>query len=358
MEEVAGGPVVDERDQHTFVHELHLARDAGNLTFRIVEWVGVAAPDPDRDPNLYLQRIRDFTLASSGRDRARGRVVEVAVADPNEDDGRAIGLMTVEDIARAIADAYTGEQLPRFLEESGIPREAIPPFEGTKWRYVADIFGSLLARGAAARRSAREFFGAWLDNRLHSGPSGEDQARLVRDLARQGWHLRDGRLVVGERVVAEPVAAALAGEATLAQLHPCVREAAERLHRDGHRAAAVFEAYKAIESRVRELTGRTESARPLMAKVFDQDMPLLALNDGSSVSDSEEQEGFKLLFMGAMQGVRNPKAHDLFDQLTEERALDYLAFASLLMRRLDDAEQRIRAADKLATTASGATSTD
>ena len=78
-----------------------------------------------------------------------------------------------------------------------------------------------------------------------------------------------------------------------------------------------------------------------MAKAFDQDKPLLALNDGLSTSDRDEQEGFKLLFMGAMQGVRNPKAHDLFDQLAEEPALDYLAFASLLMRRLDDAEERL-----------------
>lgn len=148
--------------------------------------------------------------------------------------------------------------------------------------------------------------------------------------------------MIGERVVAEPVAAALAGEAALAQLHPLVRAAAEPLHRDGHRSAGVFEAYKAIEQRVRELTGRSESARALMAKVFDQDAPLLSLNDGASISDRDEQEGFKLLFMGAMQGVRNPKAHDLFDQLAEERALDYLAFASLLMRRLDDAEAHPR----------------
>lgn len=95
---------------------------------------------------------------------------------------------------------------------------------------------------------------------------------------------------------------------------------------------------------MRELTGGTEPARALMARAFDQDTPLLPLNDAASVSDRDEQEGFKLLFMGAMQGIRNPKAHDLFDELAEERALDYLAFASLLMRRLDDAEERQRAA--------------
>jgi uncharacterized protein (TIGR02391 family) len=161
-------------------------------------------------------------------------------------------------------------------------------------------------------------------------------------LPREDRDVLDGRLVIGELVVGEPVAAALAGEATLTQLHTRVREAAEPLYHDGHRSAAVFEAYKAIEQRVRELTGRHESARPLMAKVFDQDTPVLSLNDGAIVSDRDEQEGFKLLFMGAMQGVRNPRAHVLFDQLLAEgRALDYLGFASLLMRRLDDAEERL-----------------
>ena len=51
---------------------------------------------------------------------------------------------------------------------------------------------------------------------------------------------------------------------------------------------------------MRELTSRSESARALMAKAFDQDAPLLPLNEGVSVSDRDEQEGFKLLFMGAM----------------------------------------------------------
>lgn len=39
-----------------------------------------------------------------------------------------------------------------------------------------------------------------------------------------------------------------------------------------------------------------------------------------------------------MQGIRNPKAHDPFGPLQSDRAFEYLAVASLLMRRLDDAE--------------------
>ena len=44
--------------------------------------------------------------------------------------------------------------------------------------------------------------------------------------------------------------------------------------------------------------------------------------------------------MGAVQGIRNPDAHELFKALDAEEALETLAFASMLMRRLDEANQR------------------
>jgi uncharacterized protein Ymh len=42
--------------------------------------------------------------------------------------------------------------------------------------------------------------------------------------------------------------------------------------------------------------------------------------------------------MGAVAGIRNPDAHELFEPLDEDEAFEKLAFASMLMRRLDDAE--------------------
>lgn len=67
----------------------------------------------------------------------------------------------------------------------------------------------------------------------------------------------------------------------------------------------------------------------------------LRLNDLNSLTDRDEQEGFRFIFMGAMQRIRNPKAHDEVVQEDEDRAYDYLALASLLMRRLDDAQTRL-----------------
>lgn len=124
------------------------------------------------------------------------------------------------------------------------------------------------------------------------------------------------------------------------RLHPLIQEASSDLLRDGHAGAAVFEAFKALEVRVKSLTGlRRRSGKDLMAQAFRPDGPLLAINVGDGESDVDEQAGFHLLFMGAMQGVRNPKAHAPFQSLDADRAFEYLAFASLLMRRIDDAER-------------------
>jgi len=62
------------------------------------------------------------------------------------------------------------------------------------------------------------------------------------------------------------------------------------------------------------------------------------VNKGVTQSDKDEQEGFKFLFMGAMVGIRNPKAHDNVVQIDPYRTLEYLSFASLLMRKIEKGE--------------------
>jgi len=55
-----------------------------------------------------------------------------------------------------------------------------------------------MAGGGAQRRKGRELIGAWSDDRLHTGPSEAERTRIRRDLARQGWSVVEGRLVIGE----------------------------------------------------------------------------------------------------------------------------------------------------------------
>jgi uncharacterized protein (TIGR02391 family) len=123
------------------------------------------------------------------------------------------------------------------------------------------------------------------------------------------------------------------------RLHPDIRAASADLLRDGHSGSAIFEAFKAVEVRVRRLSGiQRRSGKSLMAAAFRAEDPVLRINAGGTDSEQDEREGFQLVFMGVMQGIRNPKAHELNDPLDPDRAFEYLAVASLLMRRLDDAE--------------------
>lgn len=112
------------------------------------------------------------------------------------------------------------------------------------------------------------------------------------------------------------------------------------LFQGGSRAAAVFEAVKAVDIRVQQLTQTNLSGKPLMGKAFAGQSPLLRFNGGANQVDLDEQEGIALIFMGTMLGIRNPKAHSLLEEMDERRALDYLGLASLLMR-LDDVEARV-----------------
>jgi hypothetical protein len=150
---------------------------------------------PIAEAQQWLQEIRDLRLTIPGRDRARGRVVQRPLPDPDEDDDRHITGMTLEEIARSIGETYTGSQLPRHLRESGVPEEFIPEFSGSKWEYVLGISEALHDGGSSARRVLREFIGGWLEGRYHTPPRPEVRTRI----AAQGWHINDGRLVIRER---------------------------------------------------------------------------------------------------------------------------------------------------------------
>ena len=77
-----------------------------------------------------------------------------------------------------------------------------------------------------------------------------------------------------------------------------------------------------------------------MMKVFSGLKPQIALNPGMTQSEKDEQEDFKFLFAGAMLGIRNPRGHKTGVTDDPDVCLDHLAFASMLLRRLDEAGLR------------------
>lgn len=120
------------------------------------------------------------------------------------------------------------------------------------------------------------------------------------------------------------------------QFHPRVITASKSLFESGHYAQAIFEAFKAVNNFIKQKTGLNLDGKQLMAKAFNEKGPVIKLNELKTQSDRDEQEGFKFLFMGAMVGIRNPKAHDDVVQTDPYRTLEYLGFASLLMKRAEE----------------------
>ena len=94
----------------------------------------------------------------------------------------------------------------------------------------------------------------------------------------------------------------------------------------------------ALFDHIRSITKLKLDGGPLIDKAFSVEKPYLILSDLDSDSGQNDQKGFMLVFKGAFQGIRDPKAHSLDHDLTEEKAAQYLIFASLLARRIDEAK--------------------
>ena len=117
-------------------------------------------------------------------------------------------------------------------------------------------------------------------------------------------------------------------------IHSEVSSVALTLFDDGHYAQATFEAFKLIESCVKAVSGIEDTGFSLMMSVFNENGPKIQLTDLVSMSDKDEQKGFRHMFAGAIAGIRNPRGHDnRTDPI--DLCLDHLSVASVLLRALE-----------------------
>jgi uncharacterized protein (TIGR02391 family) len=132
-----------------------------------------------------------------------------------------------------------------------------------------------------------------------------------------------------------------AGESThtnlhlsLENLHPLVKSVAVKLFLDGYYRQAILDTYILLTDTVKTKSGRHDlDGSALMQTVFSARNPTIKISD-----DPDEQLGFMWMFSGAVMGIRNPKAHRLVQQTDPQRTLEWLSYASVLLRVLDDAE--------------------
>src|SRR5438874_2453684 len=92
-------------------------------------------------------------------------------------------------------------------------------------------------------------------------------------------------------------------------IHPDFPAQVRSLFDDGHYAQATLEGLKFLDEEVQRIAKSSDFGVTLMMRVFGGAPPPLRLNPGMTNSEKNEQEGFKFLFAGAMQGIRNPRGH-------------------------------------------------
>jgi len=124
-------------------------------------------------------------------------------------------------------------------------------------------------------------------------------------------------------------------------IHPVLPIIVKELFDDGHYSQATFEAFKFVDREVARLAAHSESGFKLMMAVFSETSPLLKLNRCGTASEKDEQKGFQFLFAGSMMAIRNPRGHEYAIHDSPDECLDYMALASLLLRRLQAAGHEI-----------------
>jgi uncharacterized protein (TIGR02391 family) len=118
-------------------------------------------------------------------------------------------------------------------------------------------------------------------------------------------------------------------------LHPLILKHAYPQFLNGHLRNAVLDAFIAVFDLIRDRTALALDGADLVGRAFSLSEPRLILSELETESGKSDQKGFIQIIQGAYLGIRNPKAHSLQSDLDMNSAAQYLAFASLLARRVE-----------------------
>jgi uncharacterized protein (TIGR02391 family) len=122
-------------------------------------------------------------------------------------------------------------------------------------------------------------------------------------------------------------------------IHPSITRVAKARYDAGHFAdcveAALKEINTTVKDHVRRRTGEELDGAPLMLRAFSPNNPLVVLDDLSTESGRNTQQGYMQIYAGAMIGIRNPKAHANV-VIDDARARHFLYLVSLLAYRFDE----------------------
>jgi uncharacterized protein (TIGR02391 family) len=145
--------------------------------------------------------------------------------------------------------------------------------------------------------------------------------------------LRDAIAVYDE---ATPTQLAPLHSALIDNLHPTILKRCTSLFNTAHYDEAMLNALKCVEEGLRSKinAGPAEVGQALVDKALNVAAPLLVMTEDVK----SEKESAYFLFRGAIGLLKNPNSHRFLDIADPQVALEVLAFASFLLRKLDGAQ--------------------
>jgi uncharacterized protein (TIGR02391 family) len=146
-----------------------------------------------------------------------------------------------------------------------------------------------------------------------------------------------GNLALPARASIPATAAEVVHPFDTRNIHPRLPAKVKKLFDDGHFAEATYHAFKFLDKKVERHSGLSDTGFSLMMKAFDSKNPKVQLTPLKNASEKDEQEGYRFMFAGGVQAIRNPRAHEFAVVDDPDTCLDHLAFMSLLLRRLEQA---------------------
>lgn len=141
----------------------------------------------------------------------------------------------------------------------------------------------------------------------------------------------------------EPAAATPQHPFVIRDIHESLPLRVRELFDDGHNAEATYTAYKYLDIEVRRLSGIDKTGAPLMMEALNGHAAVTAikLTPLGTLSEKDEQEGFRFLFAGSMMAIRNPRGHEHTVNDDLETCLSHLSLVTMLLRRLERAGYKL-----------------
>jgi hypothetical protein len=190
------GPI-ENQGRLAFIRLLYQLRDDHRLNIDMKAYPNVAVPPPA--DQAHLQWMWHFRLTDQGRDRARGRLIQIGYPDQDEDDRRAVPGLILERCAQMIAAEYSSGQIRQFARDSGVwISDGISTADPQRY-----LHGFLMAHEQGSpdqRRTLRRFVGSYVTGRLDVVPTTSQRNDLLARLNRAGWHVKEDRIVIGDRM--------------------------------------------------------------------------------------------------------------------------------------------------------------